>query len=152
MKLSKKIPKVTEYILGKLKNKTLGRFMLSVLISLLQFFYILIRFRYVNSEVPFWFTKLWGDGQLAPKLNLYLIPLISLTITVVGLVLDLLNKFYIRYIKEVIWFSVIFCNLLLAYSVFRIVQVSSVAFEPLMNPLYLSLLPSFIGSFILIIF
>lgn len=150
MKLDRKISKVTEYILEKLKNKTLGRFMVSVLISFIQFFYILIRFKYINPEVPFWFTKLWGDGQLAPKLNLYVIPLTSLAIALVGLILDLLNKFYIRYIKEVIWFGVIFCNLFLAYSVFRVVQVSSVAFKPLINPLYLSLLPAFIGSFVLI--
>ncbi|MFH1648248.1 MAG: MraY family glycosyltransferase [Patescibacteria group bacterium] len=148
MKFDKKAQKAVEYFLEKLKNKTLARFLLATLLAFFQVFYILLRYKYVNNDIPFWFTRIWGDFQLAPKVTLFLIPLISLGVTLLGLLFVMTNSFYIKLINEVIWFVVGFCNLVLSYSVFRIVQLASVAFKPLVDPLYISLLPSFSVAFL----
>lgn len=148
MKFDKKAQKAVEYLLEKLKNKTLSRFLLTTLVAFFQVLYIVLRYKYINDEIPFWFTRIWGDFQLAPKMTLYLIPLISLGVTLLGLLFVMTNTYYIKYIDEVIWFVVGFCNLALSYSIFRIIQLTSVAFKPLIDPLYISLLPSFACAFL----
>jgi len=150
MGLDKKIIKTTQILLEKLKNKTLSRFFLNSLISLITFLYIAIRYKYISDKIPFWYTKLWGDLQLAPKFTLFLIPLISLAISLFGLLLVLLNKYYIKYFEDLVWLCVSFCNVFLFSSVFRIIIISSIPFKPIINPLYISLLPAFLTSFFLI--
>lgn len=150
MRLDKKIVKTTENLLEKLKNKTFSMFLLTSSISLFTFFYILLRLKFIDDKIPFWYTKLWGDWQLAPKHTLFLLPLISLAISLCGLLLVLLNKYYIRFYEEMVWLCVSFCNVFLFVSVFRIINISSVPFNPIINPLYISLLPAFVTSFLLI--
>jgi len=149
MKVNKQLSKVTGYILDKLRNKTLSRFLLGASVSLFSFLYILLRYKYINAEIPFWYTKLWGDYQLAPKSSIYLIPIVALAISFVGLVLVLLNKYYIMFFEEIVWMCVYFCNIFLAGSIFRIIQVASVPFQPIINPLYIGLLPAFVVAFLL---
>jgi len=150
MRFDKRIIKITEDVVEKLKDKTLSRFLLTASISLITFFYILLRFKFINDKIPFWYTKLWGDWQLAPKHTLFLIPLISLAISLFGLLLVMLNKYYIKFYESIIWFCVIFCNVFLFISVYRIISIASIPFNPIINPLYISLLPAFSASFILI--
>jgi UDP-GlcNAc:undecaprenyl-phosphate GlcNAc-1-phosphate transferase len=149
MKLNKQIKKTIAYVGLKLKNKTLSRFLLSVFLSAFSFFYILYRYRYINSEIPFWYTKLWGDYQLAPKFDIFLIPLMMLAISFVGLLFVLLNKYYIQFFEDIIWIFVICGNFILAASSFRIIQIASLPFKPIINPLYLGLLPYAATAFIL---
>jgi len=150
MKLSKRIEKTTEYILIKLKNKNLFYFLLNFIISVLVFFYILLRYKYINPEIPFWYTRLWGDSQLASKFTIYLIPLTILAVSISGLLIILFNKRYIRYLEDIIWFCVFFTNISLTASVFKIIRSSSIPYAPIINPTYISLLPAFITSFFLV--
>lgn len=148
MKLNKRIEKTTEYILIKLRDKNLSNFLINTVIDVFLFIYIRSRFQYLNSEIPLWYTKVWGDAQLAPKFNLYLIPLVAIAVNVVALFFTLLNKYYIRYLEDVIWYCVLFFNLFIAGSVLRIIRISSVPFSPFVNPLYVKLLGPMSFSFI----
>lgn len=148
MKLNKRIAKTTEYVLVKLKDKNLSNFLVNTAIDVFLFIYIRSRFQYLNSEIPFWYTKLWGDAQLAPKFNLYLIPLVAIAINVVSLLFTLLNKYYLRYLEDILWYCVLFFNLFLAGSVLRIIRISSVPFNPFVNPLYVKLLVPMLFSLI----
>jgi len=148
MKLNKRIEKTTEYILIKLRDKNLSNFLINTVIDVFLFIYIRSRFQYLNSEIPLWYTKVWGDAQLAPKFNLYLIPLVAIAVNVVSLFFTLLNKYYIRYLEDVIWYCVLFFNLFIAGSVLRIIRISSVPFSPFVNPLYVKLLGPMSFSFI----
>lgn len=150
MRLDKRLGKITESVLDKLKNKTFSMFILTSSISIFTFLYIVLRLKYIDDQIPFWYTKIWGDLQLAPKHTLFLIPLISLAISLCGLMLVLLNKYYIRFYEEIIWLCVSFCNVFLFVSVFKIINISSVPFHPIINPLHMSLLPAFVSSFLLI--
>ncbi|MBW6441340.1 hypothetical protein K0B04_00300 [Patescibacteria group bacterium] len=149
MKIAKRISKTTDYISKKLKDKNLSGFTLNSLLSIFLFIYILLRFFYINDEIPFWYTRTWGDTQLASKSNLYLIPLICLGINIFGLLLTLLNKFYIRYLEDIVWYFIFFVNLFLIGSVLRIIRISSVPFEAIIDPKYVNLLPSFVLAFFL---
>ncbi len=140
MKLNKRIEKTTEYILVKLKDKNLSNFLVNTIIDIFLFIYIRSRFQYLNNDIPLWYTKIWGDAQLAPKFNLYLIPLVSIAINVVALVFTLLNKYYLRYLEDVLWYCVLFFNLFIVGSVLRIIRISSIPFSPFVNPLYVKLL------------
>ena len=149
MKIYKKFLKATEYISIKIKDKNLFYFILNTLISIILFLYIYFRFNFINDEIPFWYTKLWGDYQLAPKFNIYLIPLVMLGINLFGLFLVLINKYFIRYFENVIWGCVFFANLFLSASVFRIIRISSIPFDSFINPTYVKLFPSFIFSYLI---
>ncbi|MFZ2663917.1 MAG: hypothetical protein WAX66_00955, partial [Patescibacteria group bacterium] len=150
MRLDKRILKTTENILGKLKDRTLSRFLLTASVPFITFFYILLRYKFLSEDIPFWYTKLWGDTQLAPKHTLFLLPLISLAISLFGLLLVMMNKYYIRFYEEIVWTCVSFCNVFLFASVFNIINISSIPFTSIVNSLYISLLPAFITSFLLI--
>lgn len=146
MKFNKRVAKTTEYVLLKLKDKNLSKFVLNTFIAVFLFIYIGTRFKFLNDSIPFWYTRDWGDTQLAPKFTLYLIPLLALAVNIVALFFALLNKFYIRYFEEVIWYCVLFFNLFLVGSVARIIKISSVPFDPIVNPTYAKLLIPFAFS------
>lgn len=148
MKINKRLEKITEQVLIKLRDKNLSNLFLNVSISVLMFLYIMSRFKYVNTDVPFWYTKIWGDSQMAPKFTLYMIPIVSVAISLVGLILSLLNKFYARYLEEIIWYSTLFVNVILFVSVVRIMRIASVPFKPILDAKYMNLLPVFISAFI----
>ncbi len=143
MKLNKRVEKTTEYVLEKLRDRNLSNFLLNTLLSILLFFYIFGTFKFLNDYVPFWYTKNWGDSQLAPKFTLYLIPLTSITINLFGLLLTVLNKYYLRYLENIVWYCVLFVNVFLIGSVVKIIRISSVPFPPIINPMYISLFPAF---------
>ncbi len=148
MRISKRIEKITEQVVVRLRDKNLSNFLLSVTLSVMMFLYILSRFKYINTEIPFWYTKTWGDTQLAPRFTLYLIPIVSVAISLVGLTLSLLNKFYIRYLKEIVWYSILFVNIILFGSVVRIIKIASTPFKPLLDIRYVGLIPAFVIAFI----
>jgi UDP-GlcNAc:undecaprenyl-phosphate GlcNAc-1-phosphate transferase len=152
MKIGKKILKQADIISEKLRDKNLSNFLLNVLISVALFAYILLRFRYINEEIPFWYTKIWGDYQLAPKMFLYLIPLISTALSLFGLLISIFNRFYVRYLENIIWYFVFFVNIFLSGSVLRIIRISSAPYPPIINPLYLSLFPAFVFGFLIVRF
>jgi UDP-GlcNAc:undecaprenyl-phosphate/decaprenyl-phosphate GlcNAc-1-phosphate transferase len=120
-------------------------------IVLFQLVYIQLRKVYLVAEIPLWYTRVWGDAQLASKGIIYLIPLVSLALIVVGVVLmAFLSKFFVRYAVETLLVFVTFANLLLSFQLVRIILISSVPFESLLSPLYISLLLPFIIAFSLV--
>lgn len=120
---------------------------------LFQFFYLRLRFEFLSTEIPFWYSKLWGDSQLAPKEYLYLLPVISAVILVIGLLLIVpLKRYYVRHAISVIATIVFFVNVMLTYSVLRIIFLASTPFEPIINPLYFDLLVPAVFGFFLITF
>ena len=152
MKIGKKLLKQAEIISEKLRDRNLSNFLINILISGALFIYLLLRYEYINEEIPFWYTKLWGDFQLAPKFNLYLIPLICTAVSLFGLAISLFNRFYIRYLENIVWYFVLFVNLFLSGSVLRIIRISSVPYDPIINPLYLNLFPAFAFGFFIVHF
>jgi UDP-GlcNAc:undecaprenyl-phosphate GlcNAc-1-phosphate transferase len=148
-KLDKTLQEISENIKRHSKNKFSNFFTLNVFIVLAQVLYINLRYAYLNETIPLWYTKMWGDYQLAPKFLIFVIPLISFCIVLLGLLLALLlNKFFIRYIQEVLFSFVTASNILLAVQAFAIIRVSSIPFKPLINPLILDLLWPFFLAFL----
>lgn len=112
-----------------------------------QYLYLQSRFEFINTKVPFWYTNLWGQAQLADKSFLYLIPVTSLAITLLALVFVIpLKRYYVRTGITVLTLITVFSNFVLTYSLLRIIFVASVPFEPLVKPLYLELfVPGFLS-------
>ena len=134
MKIKNSPKIIIRQFLQRFKNKTFSLVFFSSLIILFQLLYILLRYKYINTEIPLWYTKYWGDYWLANKSMIYIIPLISLCIFLFGLVLVVVNKFYIKYFYELIWSTVIFSQVFLSYSLLRIIHSASVPFDPMINP------------------
>lgn len=119
------------------------------LIILFQIFYLLLRIKYVNNFVPFWYTALWGDAQLAQKNYLFFIPVISFLITLTGLFFIIpLKRYYVRYGLGIVSFFTVLSNILLTFSLIRIIFIASTPFPPLIEPLYLELIVPGIVAFL----
>jgi UDP-GlcNAc:undecaprenyl-phosphate GlcNAc-1-phosphate transferase len=149
----KNTPKIIfEQILQRFKNRTFSLIFFSSLIILFQFLYILLRYKYINTEIPLWYTKYWGDHWLITKSMIYTIPLVSLGIFLFGLILVVVNKFYIKYFYELIWGTVIFSQVFLSYSMLRIIHCASVPFDPIINPNVIPLAIPFVTALALTYF
>jgi UDP-GlcNAc:undecaprenyl-phosphate GlcNAc-1-phosphate transferase len=63
------------------------------------------------------------------------------------LLIALLNKYFVRYIMEVITTIVSFCTVFTTYELLRIFSISSASYKPFINPNYISLVPYFLVAF-----
>jgi UDP-GlcNAc:undecaprenyl-phosphate/decaprenyl-phosphate GlcNAc-1-phosphate transferase len=147
-KVKTKSTKIFQELLRGIKNRLVSYSILNLSVVFFQHVYLDLRFPYLNEEIPFWYTNLWGSYQLTSKSNIYLIPLTSLCITLVGvLLLFLLNKFFIRYLHGVVFVISFFCNMFLTFSLLRIVFRASAPFPPLIPSQYMLLLLPFLVAF-----
>jgi UDP-GlcNAc:undecaprenyl-phosphate GlcNAc-1-phosphate transferase len=140
---------ILEKIAQRFRNRTFSLTFFSLAIILFQIIYILLRFSFLNTDIPLWYTKSWGDYWLAPKSMIYTIPAVSFGIFLFGLGLIVINKFYIKYYYELIWSSVVFCLSFLSYSLIKIIHSSSTPFDSLVNPNILPLaIPFMVALFL----
>ncbi len=124
--------------------------LVSLLLALLQLTYLLLRYKYINDQVPFFYTKPWGDYQLGNKEYLFALPTISVLITVGCLLFYRKAKeFYWQLMDKLLLLIPIGINTVIGLSLIRIIFNASSPFKPLVNPQYLSLIPSFITAFVL---
>jgi len=150
MKIFKKrINKIFTEIVTELsrhaRNKLVDFSVINVLLILFQFLYISFRKVYLNPEIPLWYTRYWGDYQLALSKYIYVFPIISLFILITGLFLiAFLNKYFVRYITDVLTIVITLCTAFLTYQMLRIFSIATVPFTPFINPMYISLLPYFL--------
>ena len=125
--------------------------LLNTLIVSFEFVYLLLRYRFLNPIIPLWFTKPWGEAQLADKSSIVLIPLTSLVVVIVSTVLSVLNKkTFIRYGSVLLLVVATFCNSLLLMALIRIINRASTAFSPLIDPNYVKLFFPFVLAFALV--
>ncbi len=114
----------------------------SLIFTFLQLIYLNLRFAFLTEKVPFFYTQFWGESQLADKGSLFLIPAISIFVSLAGLgfLYFFKTKFY-KYGSQIILFAVQFCNLFLTYSLFRVISKSLIVADPFIskNVLYLSI-------------
>jgi len=102
---------------------------------LLEFLYLLSRIKYLNDTIPFWMTLPWGTAQLAPKANIFLIPLLSIVILLAGIFFISNAAIRIhRYGPEILTTIITTANLLLGFSAIRILNVSSSVSDSLIDP------------------
>jgi len=126
---------------------------LNIFLIFFQMFYLALRFKYLNSEIPFWYTKPWGDLQLASKNNIILIPLITMFLFFANLYfVSHLKKQFLRYGELINFAFITSCNLLLTLSLLRIIRIASIPFTPLINPEFLNLLLPLSVSLIIVYF
>lgn len=126
---------------------------LNILIIIFQFGYLVLRFKYINHDIPFWYTKPWGDYQLAAKGYIFLIPTMSALITTVGLYFTShIKKQFLRYGEYVNLLFITISNFLLTYSLLRIIKVASTPFKPLIYPELLDLLVPFSIALMIVYF
>jgi len=145
-----KLSKLAEKILGRRKTQVyIPLLIVNLGLILFQVAYIVLRIGYVNPEIPFWYSKMWGDYQLVPKNYLYILPVTSLILLIGSYSLVvLLNKYFVRYLKEVTSFFATVWIISITISLVRIIFVASSPFPPIINPSYLNLLIPLISGFI----
>lgn len=146
---SKFIQDVKSYYEGQ-KHGVMPFVFINIFLSVLCLVYILARFKYINSLIPFWMGRNWGDFQLAPKTHLYYLPLLCGFLTLIAALFRYLNRFYIRYFDGVISYFITGVNLVILYSAYNIIQSASLPFPAFIPAKYLALFLPFIVSFVLI--
>ncbi len=131
------------------KNSLSPILIVNTIIIVFQFIYLKLRWTFISAEIPFWYTKPWGLAQLSHKENLFYIPGISTLFVIFGVVfLILLHKAFVTHVYKTVFVITTLCNLLLTFSLLRIIFVSSTPFTPLINPLYVDLFIPFLIAFL----
>ncbi len=147
-KTSVKLKKTLQDLKKRFSDRIVGILIANSALIFFQIIYLRLRFAFVNSQVPFWYTRIWGDYQLADKSWLYLIPVISFLIMLVGLLFSIpIRRYYVRYGLNLITIFTLSSNALLTYSLLRIIFKASTPFDPLIEPLYLDLIIPFAVAF-----
>ena len=140
---------VAKYALQTDRAKSNAIIVLNFTLILFQVGYIALRIKYINEFVPFWFTQSWGNAMLEHKKFLYLLPALGFAVLLIGSLLEFLfRKYFVRYFKEVILVFITLTNILLTYSLLRIIFAASSPFPPLISPLVFSLLIPFGTAFV----
>lgn len=148
-RLKVKVENALSSLFYGVKSKIAVFAFLNSAIVIFQYLYLQARFEYLNDLIPFFYTKLWGTYQLAPKSYIYFIPLSSLLISIFGLLLIiLLNRHFVRYLNLVLLGISLSTNIILTYSLIRIIFRASVPFPPLVEPRYMQLVVPFVMSFL----
>jgi len=111
--------------LVQLRSRLVSYVVVNTLLIVGHLVYVYLRFQYLNTEIPFWYARVWGETQLAPREYIYMLPLLAALLFLVGLAFLLFNRFYISHVEDVIFFFVLFSNLMLGYSAFRIIHIAS---------------------------
>jgi ABC-type multidrug transport system permease subunit len=93
MSIALSVEKFIDDFKRRTKDKLLAIVFVNAILVALQFLYVRFRYEYVNSEIPLWYTKPWGDPQLAPKEFLFLIPAAAFVLLVFAVILFLLLIF-----------------------------------------------------------
>ncbi len=124
---------------------------LNLALVVAELFYLLLKFKYLNAQIPLWMTSAWGADQLAPRAYIFLIPLFSAFILFGGVFfINYAMSKYQRYGERVLIWIVTLANIFLAYSVLRIINISSQVFEPLFDPRFNQVLFPAIFSFLIV--
>ena len=131
------------------KRRSVAPFvLLNIFLILLEVLYIFSRYKYINSEIPFWFAKSWGDFQLSPKYYIYYLPATAFVLTMLAGTIRYVNRLYLRYFDEIVSYFVSIVNVFFFYSIYYIIQSASLPFPPIISAKFLTLVPPFIAAFL----
>ncbi|MFZ5424458.1 MAG: glycosyltransferase family 4 protein [Patescibacteria group bacterium] len=120
---------------------------INTIIVIGSFLYLKTRFQYINDMVPLWYTKPWGNTQLAEKSLLFIMPGLMLSLLIIGVWLSIITKKRLfRFSEILIYYVITLANILLTFSLVRIIFKASTTFNPLIEPLYLEMLVPFVFS------
>lgn len=102
-------------------------YLLSLIFALSSGILVLIKFRQLPDQVPFWYTREWGLSQLTDKNYTLLVPIIILVITAANaaLSLKLIDRRDLTLAKA-IGLITVFVNLIIYLSLYRIVEITTV--------------------------
>jgi len=112
-----------------------------------QLIYLNLRFSQLTEKVPLFYTQFWGESQLADRGSLFLIPIISISVSLLGFAFLYFfkTKFY-KYGSHIIFVAVQFCHFFLTFSLFRIITKSLLVTDPLVSYEFVRLFVVFIFS------
>ncbi len=152
--MKKKLQKILRQLLT-IKRSTISPAVILLVANLaivfFQLIYTNLRFSYLNTVIPFFYTKPWGGLQLTNKSNIFYIPAMALAVTLGGIFFSYYTKkLYFKFGDLIILFATLFCNILLTYSLLRIIKIASTPFEPLINPTFLPLVIPFVVAFFVV--
>jgi uncharacterized membrane protein len=106
-----------------LRSKNSIFLLINTLLVFFQVFIILFFYPEIHNQIPLWYTKNWGLGILSEKAYIFLLPIISIIITIGSyLILRFSEKFYQYLFFEVISYFVTIANLIITYSLTNIIK------------------------------
>jgi UDP-GlcNAc:undecaprenyl-phosphate GlcNAc-1-phosphate transferase len=115
-----------------------------------QFFLIGFFYNEIHQEIPLWYTKNWGLGILSDKSYIFLIPAISIFLTLTSFViLKFSEKFYQYLFYEITSYFITILNVVITYSLTNIIKKTTFSNLFFLDYVGSELLNSFFISFVL---
>ena len=80
-------------------------FLLCMLSALLQSLLILTSFTKLPPEIPLFYSKTWGPEMLAPKLYIWILPVITIVIYLLNMLISRLLLFKDEFLKRALFIT-----------------------------------------------
>lgn len=125
---------------------------LNIIILITQLVYIYIRYPFINSEIPFYYSQPWGEPQLTTKGHLLIIPLITSILIPLGFFLFYIaKKYYLLKAQKLVLITLTIANIINTVALIRIIYIATINFTPIIPSIYKNLFVLFSVSFILLL-
>lgn len=111
-------------VLGNFWQEKINRNFLkwNLLLIIVQIALIIFKFNDLPSQVPLYYSRPWGEGQLASATSLFLLPTFSIIVLIINnLIANLLLKFIPMLSRLLVIFS-------LAFSLFTSISLAKIIF------------------------
>ncbi len=120
---------------------------LCLLFLSVQLVYLQLRIPFLTERVPLFYTRPWGMPQLADRYLLFLIPLVSFIVSLLGLFFRYYLDFkFFKYGALIVSYFVFAVQTLLTFSLFRIVNLTVLVSEPLVPLRVVQMFLPFLGG------
>lgn len=96
---------------------------LSVFFIALSLVFISFNFTSLPKQIPLFYSLEWGDKQLRPLPQLFILPLLSTLIVVANILVSLQLHPSQIVLKRIIYFSVFLVSLIFAITCFKIISI-----------------------------
>lgn len=146
-----------KYLKRGLKDRDLHLRIVSLVPLIASLFYINYFYGNINPAIPLWYTKNWGPQILAPRVYIYLLPIISIFFTASAFAFSYVGKkFYFTYLSQIILTGATVFNTAILVNVIRISYLAPqkpenlIYVSPQVQSLLFLLLAGFITSSIIL--
>ncbi len=112
-----------------------------------QLVYLRLRIPFLTERVPLFYTRPWGVSQLADRYLLFVIPLVSFIVSLLGLFFRYYLDFkFFKYGSLIVSYFVFALHTLLTFSLLRIVNLTVLVSEPLVPLRVIQMFLPFLGG------
>ncbi len=114
------------FLLNFLKKQdqiNLSFFLVGIIFIFFNFIFILINFFRLPSKIPLFYSLAWGEGQLAPLYQIFILPLIAALVVLVNIMISWHLHSTQTVLKRIIGLSSVMISFMMLLTCIKIILI-----------------------------